>query len=97
MQTIDDLLRDLNIDADYTENENGSFTIDLVDSNEYSRYYSKIDKSEDFEEDEEASQVTAETSSIQFINDDYILTLIANWDEPEEYKLVIRKIDKKRD
>ncbi len=89
---LDDLLRDLRIDKEPTENENGSYNIDLDDSNEYSRYYSKLDKADFLEEDEEASQVSIETSSIQFINDEWALTLLANFDT-DEYKLIIRKLD----
>ena len=89
---LDDLLRDLNITAEPTENENGSYNIDLENSNEYSRYYSKLDKADFLEEDEEASQVSIETSSIQFVNDEWALTLLANF-ETDEYKLIIRELN----
>ena len=51
--------------------------------------YSKADF---LEEDEEASQVSIETSSIQFVNDNWALTLLANF-ETDEYKLIIRELD----
>lgn len=91
--SIQDLLKELRIEnKEPYENENGSYTIDLDNSNEYSRYYSKLDKSDMFEEDEEASQVSIETSSIQYLSDDFIVTLMANFDT-DEYKLIIREID----
>jgi len=89
--SLDELLRQLNIDKEPVQNDNGSWTIDLDDSNEYSRYYTKLDKSDLVEEDDEASQVSVETSSIQYVNDDFTLTLLANF-ETEEYKLIIREM-----
>ena len=89
---LDDLLGDLRIDKEPTENEDGSCNIALDDSNEYSRYYSKLDKADFLEEDEAASQVSIETSSIQFVNDEWALTLLANFDT-DEYKLIIRELD----
>ena len=90
--SLEELLRELNIDKDYIENENGSYTIELDNSNEYSRYYTRIDKSGLFEEDEEASQITIDTSTLQFINDDFVLTLMGNFDT-DEYSLIIRELD----
>lgn len=94
--SIDELLDELNIDKEPKENENGSWTIDLDNSNEYDRYASKLRKAEDrgiIEEDQEASQAGIETSSIQYINDDedIVLTLMANFDL-DEYKLIIREL-----
>jgi len=88
---LKELLRELHIDKEPIENENGSYTIDLDNSNEFARYYSKLDKAEFLEEDEEASQVTANTRSIQFVNDEYTITLIGNFDT-DEYKMIIRKM-----
>lgn len=94
--SIDKLLDKLNIDKEPKENENGSWTIDLDNSNEYDRYASKLRKAENrgiIEEDQEASQAGIETSSIQYINDaeNIVLTLMANFDL-DEYKLIIREL-----
>lgn len=91
--TIDELLKKLRIEKEPIENSNGSYTIDLDDSNDYTRFYSRIINSNLFDEDDESSQVGIETSSIQFINDDFTLTLLGNW-EVNEYKLIIRNMSK---
>lgn len=91
--TLDELLKKLRIEKEPIENSNGSYTIDLDDSNDYTRFYSRIINSNLFDEDDESSQVGIETSSIQFINDDFTLTLLGNW-EVNEYKLIIRNMSK---
>lgn len=72
--------------------KDGNFVIDLYDSDEYARVYSKLDKSDLIEEDPEASQVTLENSSIQYISEDdkYTLTLNADFDG-DVYTLVVRE------
>lgn len=96
--SIDELLEKLNIYEEAIENENGSFTIELADSNQFDKFASKLRKSDLLEEDQEASQITDDVVSVQYLSDDskieedFVLTLIANFDV-EEYKLVIRKLD----
>ena len=94
--SVDDLLKELNIDKEPYENENGSWTIDLDNSTEYDRFASKLRKAESrgiIEEDQEASQAGIETSSIQYVNEDenLVITLLANFDL-YEYKLIIREL-----
>lgn len=81
----------LGITQDPVEKD-GNFVIDLYDSDEYARVYSKLDKSDLIEEDPEASQVTLENSSIQYISEDdkYTLTLNADFDG-DVYTLVVRE------
>ena len=88
---MEELLRELGIDAVPTRTDKG-YTVDIADSDEYARYYSKLDKSDRLEEDEENSQVTLENSSIQYTSDDdkYTLTLLADFDG-DVYKLNIRE------
>lgn len=88
---MEELLRDLRITAEPIEAENGTYVIDIPNSNEYARYFSKLSKATDIiEEDTEASQTTIDTVSIQFYNTDYILTLVADMEE-DVYKLTIRE------
>ena len=87
---MNELLKQLGIDAEPVKGENGSYNIDIKDSNEYGRYFSKLDKSDLVEEEQDASSVNFENSSIQFTNDDYTLTLIADF-ENDTYSLNIRE------
>ena len=87
---MNELLKQIGIDAEPVKGENGSYNIDIKDSNEYGRYFSKLDKSDLVEEEQDASSVNFENSSIQFTNDDYTLTLIADF-ENDTYSLNIRE------
>lgn len=87
---MEELLRQLGIDAEPVKGENGSYNIDIEDSNEYGRYFSKLDKSDIVEEEQDASSVNFENSSIQFTNEKYTLTLLADF-ENDTYSLNIRE------
>lgn len=87
---MEELLRQLGIDAEPVKGENGSYNINIEDSNEYGRYFSKLDKSDIVEEEQDASSVNFENSSIQFTNEKYTLTLLADF-ENDTYSLNIRE------
>ena len=87
---MNELLKQIGIDAEPVKGENGRYNIDIEDSNEYGRYFSKLDKSDLVEEEQDASSVNFENSSIQFTNDNYTLTLIADF-ENDTYSLNIRE------
>lgn len=87
---MNELLKQIGIDAEPVKGENGSYNIDIEDSNEYGRYFSKLDKSDLVEEEQDASSVNFENSSIQFTNDEYTLTLLADF-ENDTYSLNIRE------
>ena len=87
---MNELLKQIGIDAEPVKGENGSYNIDIKDSNEYGRYFSKLDKSDLVEEEQDASSVNFENSSIQFTNDNYTLTLLADF-ENDTYSLNIRE------
>lgn len=87
---MNELLKQIGIDAEPVKGENGSYNIDIKDSNEYGRYFSKLDKSDLVEEEQDASSVNFENSSIQFTNDKYTLTLLADF-ENDTYSLNIRE------
>ena len=87
---MNELLKQIGIDAEPVKGENGSYNIDIEDSNEYGRYFSKLDKSDLVEEEQDASSVNFENSSIQFTNNEYTLTLLADF-ENDTYSLNIRE------
>ena len=87
---MNELLKQIGIDAEPVKGENGSYNIDIEDSNEYGRYFSKLDKSDLVEEEQDASSVNFENSSIQFTNNKYTLTLLADF-ENDTYSLNIRE------
>lgn len=68
----------------------GSYVIDISDSDAYGKYVSILDKSDVVEEDTESSQITSGPSSIQYVSEEYTVTLLADFDA-DTYKLIIRK------
>lgn len=88
---MEELLRKIGINETPTKTDSG-YVINLNDSDEYARYYSKLDRSDLVEEDDESSQVTLENSSIQYLSEDgkYLFTLLADFDG-DVYTLTIKE------
>ena len=89
---MEELLKNLNIMLEGIENEDGDYEIKIPDSNEYSKIYSLLDKSELVEEDPD-SHIEYEKALITFDNDEYSLIINANF-EDDLYKLIVKKISK---
>lgn len=88
--SMEDFLKDLGINEIPNRSTNGDFVIDIKDSDDYGKFYSKLDKSNLVEENNESSQITSTVSSIQFDSDFYTLTLMSDFDN-DIYKLTIRE------
>lgn len=86
---MEEFLKSLGITGQLQKSKS-SYVLDIVDSDEYGKIYSLLDKSDELEEDSESSQVTLDYSSIQFFNDDYMIQLIADFDA-DEYRLTIKE------
>ncbi len=87
---MEEFLRGLGITEKGSTTEDGSYVIDIPDSNTYGKYLSKLDRSTEVEEDTESSQVTEDVGSIQYVNDDFTITLLSDFDQ-DTYKLTIRE------
>lgn len=87
---MEEFLREIGIEQEVEETDDGKLIIEIEDSDEYGRIFSKLDKSDLVDEDQESSQITLDTSSIQFESDEYLITLLANFDT-DEYKLTIKE------
>lgn len=70
---------------------NDTYVIDFEDSKEYDKVFSKLDKSELVEENDDASVINVDVSNIMYMSDDYSLNLIADFDS-DTYKLVVTKL-----
>ena len=84
---MEELLQSLGIKEEPNESNNGVYVIDI---NEYGVYYSKLDRSPLLDEDEESSNVTLDGSTIVYMSDNYILTLVADF-ASDQYKLTIKE------
>lgn len=86
---MEELLKQIGIEPNLTKSDEGSYIMDISDSTEYGKIYSKLDRSDLVQEEALSSQVTYDTSSIQYTADKYIITLLADFKQ-DEYKLTIR-------
>lgn len=85
-----EFLKSIGIYDSGTTADDGSYVIDIPDSNTYGKYLSRLDHCDELEEDAESSQITSGPSSIQYVGDVYTVTLLADF-EADTYKLVIRE------
>lgn len=87
-----DLLRKLGIMEEGTRTSNHNYVIDLEDSDHFNKIFSKLDKSDLVEENEDSSVVNLEVTNILYIADGFSLNLIADF-EQDTYKLVVSDVE----
>lgn len=87
-----DLLRKLGIMEEGTRTSNHNYVIDLEDSDHFNRIFSKLDKSDLVEENEDSSVVNLEVTNILYLADGFSLNLIADF-EQDIYKLVVSDVE----
>lgn len=86
---VEELLKKLGIQQPGEYTKNGAYVVDIKDYDEYSKYYSLLEKS-DLEEVQDTAQITIHTTNVTFTSDDYQIVLQADLDE-DMYKLVVTK------
>lgn len=84
---MEELLKEIGITRAGEYTKNGSYVVDIVDYDEYSKYFSLLEKS-DLEEVQDTAQITIHTTNVTFSSDKYQLVLQADLDE-DMYKLVV--------
>lgn len=84
---MEELLKKIGITAKGEYTKNGAYVIDLKDYDEYSKYFSLLEKS-DLNEVQDTAQITIHTTNVTYMNDDYQIVLQADLDE-DLYKMVV--------
>lgn len=84
---MEELLKNIGITEPGEYTKNGSYVVDIKDYDEYSKYFSLLEKS-DLEEVQDTAQITIHTTNVTFASDEYQLVLQADLDE-DMYKLVV--------
>lgn len=88
---IEDIIQDLNIkDGEYSKD--GSYVVNLEDSDEFGRVFSRLDRNEDYEELTENSLISLFDTSLIWLKDNFQINLIADLTQ-DSYKLVITEIE----
>lgn len=87
---MENFLRKLGIEYEGEYTDDNNYFIELENDDEFAKVYSILDKTTELEEDEDASQLTTDTASIQYVNDDYTITLLSDY-ESDQYALICRE------
>ena len=89
---MDKLLRELGLALEGEYSKDGSYVVDIYDSNEFGKVYSTLENNKDAEELYDNSLLTVHNANISYLFGDYQLTLNADFDQ-ELYKLVITEYE----
>lgn len=89
-----DLLRKIGITEEGHHTSNDTYVVDLEDSDHFNRVFSKLDKSDIVEENEDSSVVNLDVTNILYISDKFALNLIADFSQ-DTYKLVVTELEDK--
>ena len=89
---MDEVLKKLGISLDGEFSKDGSYIVDIYNSDEFGRVYSVLEKNDDVEELYSNSLLTIHNSSISYLYDNYQITLVADF-EQDLYKLVISEYE----
>ena len=91
---INQYLKSIGIDKEPVESDSGSFVIDLLNSQEYGKMFSKLEKSEDLDILEDNQVIIEEGSSLVYesISQPILISLLADF-EGDKYQIVINNIE----
>lgn len=84
---MEELLKSIGIEETGEYTKNGSYVVDIRDYDDYSKFFSLLEKSE-LEEVQDTAQITIHTTNVTFVSDKYQIVLQADLDE-DMYKLVV--------
>lgn len=90
-----ELLRKIGITEAGYFSSNNNYVIDFDNSDEYNRAFSKLDRTDLVEENDDTSVINMSVSNIMYSNDDFSLNLIADFDN-DTYKLVVTDLKEKK-
>lgn len=90
-----ELLRKIGITEAGYFSSNNNYVIDFDNSDEYNKAFSKLDRIDLVEENDDTSVINMSVSNIMYSNDDFSLNLIADFDN-DTYKLVVTDLKEKK-
>ena len=86
------LLKDLGLPEDGTFSDDGCFTVEVKDSEQFSKFQSKLDRSDLVEADDDLSVIEGNVVYSVYDADGLTLNLIGNLDD-DTYKLVVEEVE----
>ena len=86
-----ELLKKIGINNPGYYSDSSTYVVDLNDSDEYSKAFTKLDNTDLVEELSDSSVSNAYVSNVMYVNDDYSINIIADFDS-ETYKIIVHKL-----
>ena len=88
---LEELLNALKINSRGSYSQDGSYVIDITNSDKWGAFYQRLEDTDLLDLQEESSLLTEEEASLMYTNDDFVFTLMADFNE-NIYKLVIKEL-----
>ena len=88
---MEEFLSEIGIHDNGSKTPDGNYVIDFESVDDYNKAFAKLDRATDLEETEDSSVVNSSVSNIIYTNDEYIITLTADFDN-DNYTLVMQEI-----
>lgn len=86
-----DILKEIGINESGYYSEDGNYIIDFENSNQFNKAFSRLEKSDLVEENEDSSVIDLNVSNVMYVSDDYSFNLIAEF-EQDIYRLVVSEL-----
>jgi phosphoribosylaminoimidazole (AIR) synthetase len=86
------LLKEIGINEVGYYSKDNNYVIDLENSDHFNKVFSKLQKSDKVEENEDSSVINLNVSNVLFVSDSYAFNIIADFDQ-DLYKLVITELE----
>lgn len=86
-----DILKKIGITEAGHFSEDDNYIIDFENSNQFNKAFSRLEKSDLVEENEDSSVIDLNVSNVLYVNDDYSFNLIAEF-EQDVYRLVVSEL-----
>ena len=87
-----DILKKIGINEAGYYSDDGNYIIDFENSNQFNKAFSRLEKSDLVEENEDSSVIDLNVSNVMYVGDDYSFNLIAEF-EQDIYKLVVSELN----
>lgn len=94
MMSVEEYLKSIGINEEPVKSDNDSYVINIINSNQYGRIFSKLERSNDLDPLEDNQVVTEEGSSLVYESESepFLLSLLADF-AGDTYQLVINKLE----
>lgn len=86
-----ELLKKIGINNPGYYSDSSTYVVEMNDSDEYSKAFTKLDNTDLVEELSASSVSNAYVSNVMYVNDDYSINIIADF-ESETYKIIVHKL-----